>query len=115
MYRGCSGIDYRLRARSMMFGTVIADGVRYPPGRGVLGGADGRVNTMEVHSPDGSVATYEKAGPLVIAEDTVIRMRSGGGGGYGPASKRDPRAVHQDIAASHMTEAAARELYPHAF
>jgi N-methylhydantoinase B len=45
----------------------------------------------------------------------VVHLHTGGGGGYGPPSERDPAAVHADVRAGHLSEQAARELYPHAF
>ena len=46
---------------------------------------------------------------------TRIVPASGGGGGYGSPSERDPDAVHDDVREGYISEEAARASYPHAF
>ncbi len=65
--------------------------------------------------PDGSTETITKATNKHAPAGTVFELLSGAGGGYGPASERDPAAVHADIKAGYVTEAADRRDYPHAF
>jgi N-methylhydantoinase B len=110
-HRGCPGIDYRIRARTMMFATLIADGTVHPPGQGIAGGLDGRPNRLSVEAPDGSVVDYEKVGSLPIMPDSVVAMKSGGGGGYGPPSDRDAEAVRRDVADGYLSAAEAQRVY----
>jgi N-methylhydantoinase B len=45
----------------------------------------------------------------------VFTVFGGGGGGYGPPGERDREAVLADVREGYVSEAAAREHYPHAF
>jgi N-methylhydantoinase B len=45
----------------------------------------------------------------------VFELRTGGGGGFGDAARRDPAAVASDVREGYVTEARARADYPHAF
>jgi N-methylhydantoinase B len=95
----------------MMFATLIADGTEHPPGQGIVGGLDGRPNQLSVESPDGTAVAYGKVGSLPIAAGSVVAMRSGGGGGYGPPADRDPDAVRRDIADGYLSAAEAQRVY----
>ena len=44
-----------------------------------------------------------------------ICRKTGGGGGYGPASDRHPAAVRADLREGYVTEPHARSHYPQAF
>ena len=70
---------------------------------------------MQVELPDGSRAGYSKATRLRLPEGAVVHLHTGGGGGFGPPSERDPEAVMADVADGYVTEARARTDYPHAF
>jgi N-methylhydantoinase B len=111
-YRGAPGLNYRIRSLGHALGTLIADGVRYPPGRGINGGLDGRANRIELHSADAAVTTHQKAGPLPMSPGSLVVMQSGGGGGYGSPADRDPAAVRGDLVDGLLSEAEARRLYP---
>ena len=50
-----------------------------------------------------------------VPKGATFSLRTGGGGGYGPPSERDPDAVHADVREGYVTETAARRDYPHAF
>jgi len=114
-FRGAPGINYRIRARQMAFATLIVDGTTHPPGRGINGGGDGRPNEVRMIAPDGTSTSYQKVGALPMPAGSVVRMRSGGGGGWGDPAQRDPAAVRADIEAGVQTEDEARRLYPQAF
>ncbi|SKH90963.1 Uncharacterised protein [Mycobacteroides abscessus subsp. massiliense] len=51
--------------------------------------------------------------PLVAG--SVVHLRTGSGGGYGPPSERDPALVYADIREGYTTMDHARMHYPHAF
>ena len=114
-FRGAPGIDYRIRARGAAAATLIVDGTAHAPGRGVCGGADGRLNRIEVCASDGTSTAYLTAGGVPLTEGSVVVMHSGGGGGYGPPSERDPEAVRLDVFEGLLTEVEARRIYPQAF
>ena len=79
------------------------------------GGGEGRPAELEVTLPDGTSRHYVKATAVLMPPGTVVRGTSGGGGGYGPPSERDPARVHADLREGYISEAAARRHYPHAF
>ena len=52
-----------------------------------------------------------KATRLVLKRGDVIRGSSGGGGGFGEASERDPELVRTDVRDGQLSAEAARERY----
>ena len=48
-------------------------------------------------------------------QDRGTSLETGGGGGFGPPSERDPKAVLDDLRDGYITEAHARKYYAHAF
>ncbi len=76
--------------------------------QGVLGGGAGARNLLEVTDATGTtrrMAARQKLGPL--APPVLLRQISGGGGGYGPAMKRDAAALARDRREGLVTEPAA--------
>ena len=58
---------------------------------------------------------FGKATRLAVPRGATVRLRTGGGGGYGEPAERDPAAVHADIREGYISEEHARRHYPHAF
>jgi N-methylhydantoinase B len=114
-FRGSPGIDFEFRASKPLAATILLDGTKTPPGRGLHGGRAGRPNAGAVRQPDGATTSVTKVANLPMQAGAVIEVRTGGGGGYGPLEKRDPELVRKDIVDGHMSEEAARQAYPHAF
>ena len=56
-----------------------------------------------------------KATGLRVPKGTIVKIYTGGGGGYGPPDERDPDAVKRDLAEGYISENHAREYYPQAF
>jgi N-methylhydantoinase B len=52
-----------------------------------------------------------KASRVPLSRGDVIRTMTGGGGGYGSPTERDPNAVRRDIRAGHVTADVARTVY----
>jgi N-methylhydantoinase B len=52
-----------------------------------------------------------KATQHPIAAGEVVRILTGGGGGYGPPSERDPAAVARDVLEGYVSPAAAARDY----
>ncbi len=82
---------------------------------GLAGGLPGRANAGELRLPDGTVTPIAKATGLALPKGSVFTVFGGGGGGYGPPAERDREAVLSDVREGYVSEAAAREHYPHAF
>jgi N-methylhydantoinase B len=85
------------------------------PSRGIHGGGSGLPNRFVLETPDGRQSECGRATDVPVKGGTIFRIRCGGGGGYGPASERDPVAVRADLANGLMTETFARKHFPHAF
>ncbi len=113
-HRGGLGLDLVFRFLEDAFAVSTVDRTKQPPW-GLAGGLPGRANAGELRRPDGTVIPLAKATGVPIARGSVVTFRSGGGGGYGPPEERDPGAVHVDVREGYVSEAAAREHYPHAF
>jgi N-methylhydantoinase B len=82
---------------------------------GLAGGLPGRANACVLQLPDGTRQPLAKATDLKIPKGSTVELYCGGGGGYGDPSERDPEAVRADLREGYITEARAREHYPHAF
>ena len=112
-YRGSNGIKLRMKALEEM--TLIPIFERTKTGmKGLFGGGDGASNLCKVTRPDGAESYHSKA-VFDVPANTVIDIRMSGGGGVGDPSKRDPKAVHEDIQKGLISEEFAREHYGHAF
>lgn len=79
------------------------------------GGLSGAPNKILLNYPDGRVVPTTKVTGLPLPKGTLVEVFSGGGGGYGAPSQRDPRSVRDDIRLGYVSEAKAREHYPHVF
>jgi N-methylhydantoinase B len=82
---------------------------------GLVGGAGGRSNYAEIRLPDGTINTFGKVTAMKAPKGSVVTVRSGGGGGYGPAQKRDRLSILADIRKGLMTEEFARKHFAQAF
>ena len=52
-----------------------------------------------------------KATQHPIAAGEVVRIKTGGGGGYGPPSERAPDAIRRDVREGYVSAEAARRDY----
>ena len=109
-HRGGLGIEREYEFLSPVFITFSLERKVTPPW-GLGGGQDGAVNGVEITSRDGSVRHVRKATQHPIAEGEIVRIMTGGGGGWGPPSKRDREAIERDIREGYVSAAAARRDY----
>ena len=109
-HRGGLGIEREYEFLSPVFITFSLERKVTPPW-GLGGGQDGAVNGVEITSRDGSVRHVRKATQHPIAEGEIVRIMTGGGGGWGPPSKRDREAIGRDIREGYVSAAAARRDY----
>jgi N-methylhydantoinase B len=109
-WRGGLGIERVYQLDAPAFITFSLERKVTPPW-GLHGGLPGRVNAVEIMSPDGAVRTVRKATQHPIAAGEVVRILTGGGGGYGPPSERDPAAVARDVLEGYVSPAAAARDY----
>lgn len=113
-HTGSLGVEYVLELLEPTYFTPVFERTSTPPWA-LQGGGEGRPAELEVTLPDGTSRRYVKATAVLMPPGTVVRGTSGGGGGYGPPSERDPARVHADLREGYISEAAARRHYPHAF
>jgi N-methylhydantoinase B len=106
-FRGGLGVERVYELLSPAFITFSLERKATPPW-GLWGGKDGAVNGVEITSPDGSVRPVRKATQHPIAAGEVVKLMTGGGGGWGPPSERDPEAVRRDVREGYVSAEAAR-------
>ena len=75
---------------------------------------EARPNSMMVYRPGEAPEKIGKATGLKFPKGTVVDLSIAGGGGYGPPSERALQRVYGDVADGYISEAYAREYYPHA-
>ena len=51
------------------------------------------------------------ASGIALSAGDLVRVRTGAGGGYGPASQRDPDAVRNDVKNGYLDAATAQSVY----
>ena len=62
-------------------------------------------------SPDGAMRAVRKATQHPIAAGELVRILTGGGGGYGPPAAREREAVVRDVKEGYVSAEAARRDY----
>ncbi len=96
-YRGGLGLRRDVRALAKMDLSVRAERHRFAP-RGILGGGDAKKGEFIVTRTDGRRENLPcKAAGIVLAPGDVLTVLTPGGGGYGPATERDPALIEKDI------------------
>lgn len=113
-HRGGFGLDYEIELlRGVAKASFVMDHGRVGP-QGVLGGMDGAVNRVEVIR-DGVTLVPEhlsKAQNIMLHPGDRIRVRTPGGGGYGPPERRDPALVAEDLRLGRYTTDEVSRLWP---
>jgi N-methylhydantoinase B len=109
-YRGGLGVERVYQFLADAFITFSLERKATPPW-GLNGGADGAVNGVEITSPDGAVRHVRKATQHPIGAGETVRIMTGGGGGWGSPSGRDPEAVRRDVREGYVSAEAARRDY----
>ena len=109
-YRGGLGIERVYQLLADAFITFSLERKATPPW-GLNGGIDGAVNDVEITGPDGAVRHVRKVTQHPIAPGEVVRILTGGGGGWGLPAERDPEAVRRDVREGYVSAEAARRDY----
>jgi N-methylhydantoinase B len=113
-HRGGLGLDMTFHMLEDAWLTSALERTRNAPW-GLGGGGEARPNSLELVAPDGTSRWIAKATRVAVRKGSVVHLHTGGGGGYGPPSERDPEAVHRDVREGYVSEEYARRHYPHAF
>jgi N-methylhydantoinase B/oxoprolinase/acetone carboxylase alpha subunit len=89
---------------------------------GLFGGGEGTLSSFRVKAPgDEGYANFKErygvrcAGKFTnvhLPEGSLLELKVGGGGGYGPASERDPALIAEDLLDGLYDETRVRELWP---
>ena len=80
------------------------------PAWGLNGGEAGASGHVLIERADGTTQEALKETLMLKAGDRV-RIRTGGGGGYGDPKRRDPERVRTDVMRGYISAKAAREVY----
>lgn len=111
-HRGGFGVvrDYEILAdNTMLTGSF---GRNVTPPWGAEGGSDGSVNRFEVtEAATGKVATYGRLSERTLMTGDVVRIITGGGGGWGDPAERCRDAIKQDLRNGLITMDDARAIY----
>ena len=113
-FRGGLGVNFAISVEAGAVATIGLERTKTAPW-GLEGGGAGRANLAVVSVPGADARNVGKATRVNLPKGTVVELRTGGGGGFGPPSERDPEAVWSDVLEGYVTEAQARRDYPHAF
>jgi len=111
-YRGGFGLEYELEIRHPSAVVVMRGKDRHRfSSWGVAGGRAGAVNGNDSLVPGEQVRDIGKRTVYRPELHEVIRLWSGGGGGYGDPFTREPEAVARDVAAGLISSERARDIY----
>jgi N-methylhydantoinase B len=97
-------------SRGRMDVAYVCDGARNAA-HGARDGGDGNRAEQFKVSRNGDRIELSNCGVVTLEQGERIAAVTTGGGGYGPASERDPRAVAHDVAEGWISAARAREVY----
>jgi N-methylhydantoinase B len=112
-YRGGAGIDLHFRMLEETNITTVCERAKNVPW-GLNEGGTARPNNARVRMPDGTVHDLPKTTRFVVPKGGVLELLTGGGGGYGPPSKRAQEMVERDLREGYISVEFARRHYPHA-
>lgn len=81
------------------------------PAWGLLGGGSGKPPLVRIQRPGEEPLERLKANDIKLPAGTVITSTTGGGGGYGDPSARDPKHVREDILDGFISAEHAKQVY----
>jgi N-methylhydantoinase B len=101
-FRGGLGIDIWYRVLYPTSITAVVERTKIAPW-GLSGGGPGRPNALSVLYPDGREEDHGKATNLELPPGALVKLSTGGGGGYGSPAERRPEAVRRDLEEGYVT------------
>lgn len=78
---------------------------------GMSGGAEGSANALRLTRTNGAVEVHGRVTGLGVDRGDLVALMTGGGGGWGEASRRGTEAIAADLRDGLITLAQARTLY----
>jgi N-methylhydantoinase B len=111
-YRGGLGVEKVIQARVPLTINVQIDRVHCAPW-GLAGGAAGFGNEARIRLDGKNVADLPNAKVLTqrLKPGDAYSLLSGGGGGFGPPTDREPERVAYDVAQGYVSRDVARQSY----
>jgi N-methylhydantoinase B len=109
-HRGGLGIDLVFRMLEDAWLTSTLERTKTAPW-GLGGGGKGRPNSATLRLPDGTTRTIGKATRLFAPKGTVLELRTGGGGGFGPPGERSREAIDHDLREGYVSYEHVRAHY----
>ena len=97
-YRGGAGVvrDYRVLADDIV--VSLSSERQHVAAQGMAGGGDGATGAFLLNPATGEACKLPSAAADVrLPRDSILRICTPGGGGYGPAQQRDPAALERDV------------------
>lgn len=108
-FRGGLGISKTYRILAPCELTISVDRTQCPPW-GINGGLNGKGGQAFLERADGSKIGILKEVTQLSEGDRVI-VETGGGGGFGPPTKRSPARIKQDVIRGYISREAATSDY----
>lgn len=110
-YRGGFGLikDYRINNSNATF--TASFGRSLYPCWGMRGGSNGTPNYFIVYRKGKETLKARKVAALQLSNGDLIRLKTGGGGGYGDPLQRDPSRVLSDVLDGYISVERAKEDY----
>lgn len=110
-YRGGFGLikDYRINNSNATF--TASFGRSIYPCWGMNGGSSGTPNYFIVYRSGKEPLRTRKVAALQLSKGDLIRLKTGGGGGYGDPLNRDPARVLSDVIDGYITLEQAKNDY----
>jgi N-methylhydantoinase B len=75
------------------------------------GGEPGSVNYLEIMNADGKTLKLGRSPTRPVGKGDLVKIVTGGGGGWGTPSGRDPAAVVSDVQSGLISAEYARRVY----
>jgi len=109
--RGGYGVvkDYRVLTEEASF-TASFGRSKFPPW-GLNGGNEGTCNRFWIMRQGAAREEHGKIAAIKLRKGDMVRMATGGGGGYGRTIEREPEAVQADVIDELLTVDQAQEIY----
>ncbi|MBM7046657.1 MULTISPECIES: hydantoinase B/oxoprolinase family protein [Rhizobium] len=81
------------------------------PPWGVEGGAHGTPNLLQVEDRGGQTRNFGREPDIALKRGDLVRIITGGGGGWGEAGAREAESVRRDVENGYITKEEAQSLY----
>lgn len=109
-YRGGLGIERVYAPTAPVSLAASFDRTACPPW-GLAGGSEGLPGFVEIRPATDSAPLHLTKGNQSLAPGDTVVVRTGGGGGWGPAAGREVESVVADVRAGYVSAAAAASTY----